>query len=411
MADAPRTFLFLVGDGMGDWPLDELGGKTVLEAARTPHMDRLASLGLTGLCRTVPDSMPPGSDVANMALMGFDPVVHHTGRGPIEAAAQGLELDQDDLVFRLNLVTVSEFSAHGAMRDYSAGHIDTAEATTLLDMIAGKLADQLGDEFTIFPGVQYRHLLVAKGAADGPLEDLFIHPPHDILDKSIKADVEAYAEHPELHALLAKAANLLAAPENTTKANALWPWGQGRPLTLPPFSKTYGVRGAVISAVDLVKGLGRAAGMDVLEVEGVTGLLDTNYEGKVQAALDFIDGGGEFVFLHVEAPDECGHGGNAAEKIEAIERFDARVVGPLMDALWERNAAFLVGCDHFTPVVERTHTKDPVPFALAWKDCETPSGVAGYSEVQAATTGLMIDPGFELLGWALAEAGLRSRKK
>ncbi|MFW5735561.1 MAG: cofactor-independent phosphoglycerate mutase, partial [Oceanidesulfovibrio sp.] len=331
--------------------------------------------------------------------------------GPIEAAAQGLELDDDDLVFRLNLVNVSEFSPQGVMRDYAAGHIDTAEATALLDTLSRRLTDLLDSRFEIHPGVQYRHLLVAKGSADGPLDDLFINPPHDILDKPISADVHAYSEHPELHALLAEAAGILASPDNNTKANALWPWGQGRPLVLPTFARTYGLRGAVISAVDLVKGLGRAAGMDVLEVRGVTGLLDTNYEGKVQAALDYIDDGGEFVFLHVEAPDECGHGGNAGEKIEAIERFDARVVGPLVDALWERNAAFLVGCDHFTPVSERTHTKDPVPFALAWKGCETPSGAEGYSEIQAAATALMIEPGFELLGWSLAQAGLRRSGK
>lgn len=411
MSDASRTFLFLVGDGMGDWPMDELGGKTALQAAHTPNMDRLAGLGLTGLCHTVPDTMPPGSDVANMALMGFDPIVHHTGRGPIEAAAQGLELDENDLVFRLNLVTVSEFSAKGTMRDYSSGHIKTEDATALLEKLSTELAELMGDDFEFFPGVQYRHLLVARDAADGPLSDLFTNPPHDILDQPIANDITEFEEYPELYAVLKKAAEILASPDNPTKANALWPWGQGRPLILPPFVQTYGMRGAVISAVDLVKGLGRAAGMRVMDIEGATGLLDTNYEGKVQAALDFIDGGGELVFLHVEAPDECGHGGVASEKVEAISRFDKRIVGPLMDALWERNAAFLLGCDHFTPIAERTHTKDPIPFVLAWKGCENPSGVAEYSEAAAGSTGLMIDPGFELIGWALAESGLREKMK
>lgn len=387
-------FLFLVGDGMGDWKIPELGHKTVLQAARTPAMDSIAARGLVGRCRTVPTHMPPGSDVANMSLLGFDPARYHTGRGPIEAAAQGLELDEKDLVWRCNLVTVSEYGAKGIMRDYSAGHIDTETATALITGLAGRLDDS---PFALLPGVQYRHLLVQRGGAGSLEERLDISPPHDILDQTIAPDLERYAQSPALSLFLKSAAQQLALPTNDTKANALWPWGQGRPLHLPEFLETNSMRGAVISAVDLVKGLGRAAGMEVLDIPGATGLLDTNYEGKVQAALDFLQRG-DFVFLHVEAPDECGHGGDPLEKKEAIERFDARVVAPLLETL--PDAAFLVACDHYTPCSERTHVPDPVPFALAWPEAKT-NGAATYDEDAAAKTGLLLERGFQLLTWAL----------
>lgn len=389
-----RKFLFLVGDGMGDWPLDELGGKTVLQAARTPAMDALARSGIVGRCRTVPQGMPPGSDVANMALMGFDPATMHTGRGPIEAAAQGIELGPDDLVWRCNLVDLTSLDADGTMLDYSAGHIDTREARLLiLDLV-----QEMGTEpFELVPGVQYRHLLIHWGGAASEEARLAISPPHDILDQPIRADVERYASCPLFWDFLLRAAHRLQRRENTTRARALWPWGQGRALHLPDFTETFGLRGGVISAVDLIKGLGRAAGMEVLDVAGATGLLDTDYEGKVQAALDFLQQG-DFVFVHVEAPDECGHGGNVKDKIEAIERFDARIVRPLVQALPE--AGVLLACDHFTPIVERTHVSDPVPFALCWPGC-TPNGAQAYDEANALATGLLLEPGHSLLPWCL----------
>lgn len=398
MSNSPTKLVFLIADGMGDRPVDVLGGKTPMEAAATPVMDKLAREGRVGLCRTVPEGMAPGSDVANMALLGFDPAVHHTGRGPIEAAALGLELGADDVVFRLNTVTVSEFSDAGLMRDYSAGHIATETSTKLIEKLANA---GLPEGYALFPGVQYRHLLVARGAADREEAKIAVRPPHDITDQGIAADMEQFRRVPALWAFLERAAALLAGADNPSKANAVWPWGQGRALHLPDFAATFGLRGAVVSAVDLVKGLGRAAGMAVLDVPGATGLLDTNYEGKVAAALEFLKDG-DFVFVHVEAPDECGHGGDAAAKTEAVSRFDARIVAPMVAALGG-TAAFLVACDHPTPIALRTHSSDPVPF-LFWKQGVTPSGVAAFSEREAATTGLSVAPGHELLATAAAWA-------
>lgn len=396
-----RKFLFLVADGMGGWP-GESGAHTAMEAASTPVMDKMAREGTAGLARTIPQGMPPGSDVANMALLGFDPAAHHTGRGPIEAAAQGLQLADDDLVWRCNLVSVTEYSERGTMLDYSSGHITSELSRPLIEAIDAACA-RCSDDFAPFrlhPGVQYRHLLVQRGGAGSPEAALTIRPPHDITGQPMAQDIEAFRSSPLLWSLTRCAARLLAGPGNATRANAIWPWGQGKALKLPGF----GMKGAVISAVDLVKGLGRAAGMDVIDVEGATGLLDTNYEGKVQAAIRYLEDGGEFVFVHLEGPDECGHGGDAAGKAEAISRFDARVAAPLARAF--PDAAFLVTCDHLTPVAKRTHVDDPVPFTL-WGRGVPANGAQAFSEAQAASTGLVIEPGHTLLPWALALAGLR----
>lgn len=399
-----KKIAFLIADGMGDWPIEALGGKTPLEAAHTPHMDALALEGSIGLCRTVPKGQPPGSDIANMALLGCDPALHHTGRGPIEAAAQGLDLAADDLVWRCNLVQVSEWSNAGVMLDYSAGHIDTVTATRLICL----LQERLGGHGPVFhSGVQYRHLLTQAGRADMDEARLPIRPPHDILDQSIAEDLERYRQVPALWAVVNEAAAILAAPGvNSSPANAIWPWGQGRPLHLPLFAERFGMRGAVISAVDLVKGLGRAMGMDVLDVPGATGWLDTNYAGKVQTALNFLDQG-DFVFVHVEAPDECGHQGSLENKVQAIEDFDAQVVGPMLAGLAGRDCAVLIACDHLTPLARRTHVDDPVPFLL-WPglvevgSVKTVTGIdMGFGETRAAATGLYLERGEELLPWVL----------
>lgn len=395
MADRPKL-LFLIADGMGDWPVPELGGRTPMEAAATPHMDALAHACLAGTIRTVPEGMAPGSDVANMALMGFDPAAHHTGRGPIEAAAQGLALDPDDLVWRLNLVNVTDPAEGGVMLDYSSGHISTEVSAPLVKALDEHLRSVPGcQNVRLYPGVQYRHLLVQKGAAGGPDANLYVRPPHDITDQPILDDVRAMAASPALRAVYEAGAAFLAGPDNAVDgkpsgANAVWPWGQGRPLLLPAFAEQFGLTGAVISAVDLVKGLGRASNMEVVDVPGATGLLDTNYQGKVDAALAFLKGGGDFVYLHVEAPDECGHGGDPLEKTEAIARFDARIVGPVVRALPE--AAVFIACDHFTPIAERTHTTDPVPFLLHAPGIAD-HALPAFSEANCVATGLCIEPG------------------
>lgn len=395
--------LYLIADGMGGWPLEELGGKTTMEAAVTPHMDELAKNGIVGRAQTVPLGMPPGSDVANMALLGFDPAEYHTGRGPIEAAAQGLELDPDDLVWRLNLVTVSNLTIDGFMRDYSSGHISSEVSRPVVEVLQEKLGD---DRYTFYPGIQYRHLLVQK---DGALDDdasLFINPPHDITDKPIKKDLRSFSKSPFLWDLLFESKEILDDRDvNMSLANSIWPWGQGRPLILPEFKEKFGMQGAVISAVDLIKGLGHASKMDVLEVEGATGLLDTNYEGKVEAALEYLKDN-DFVFVHLEGPDECGHGGDTADKVEAISRFDARVVAPLREALKDEEVAWIVTCDHFTPISERTHTMDPVPFIINGPGCEA-SGVETFSEKSSDTTGVKLENGYELLSFACEKLGIK----
>lgn len=392
-----KKLIFLIADGMGDWPVESLGGKTPLEAAHTPHMDALAREGSVGLCRTVPQGLPPGSDVANMALLGCDPNVFHTGRGPIEAVAQGLELTADDLIWRCNLVQVSQWADSGIMLDYSAGHIDTTTGTRLMRMLQERLG---GDGLNFYPGVQYRHLLTQAGRANEGEARLVMRPPHDILDQSIGEDLNRYRRIPALWAVVNEAAALLADPMlNQSKANAIWPWGQGRSLRLPLFTERFGLHGAVISAVDLIKGLGRAMGMTVLDVPGATAWLDTNYAGKVRAALDFLEHG-DFIFMHIAAPDECAHQGSLENKVRAIADFDAHVVGPMHNGLKDQDCAFLIACDHLTPLAIRTHVADPVPFLL-WPGIHGAASTFSFSENQATSTGLTLDRGEELLPWVL----------
>lgn len=385
-------YLFLIADGMGDWPLTELGDKTPLEAARTPRMDALAARARMGVCHTVPGGMAPGSDVANMSLLGFDPAAHHTGRGPIEAAAMGLDVGPDDLIWRFNLVTVDQ--QRGVMRDHSAGHIDGARAD---ELVRGMQAALGNETFTLHPGVSYRHILVQKGGGTTPAKRLHITPPHDILDRELAQDARVLASHEPLAQFIAGCNAYLAEHAADTAANAVWPWGQGGPLALPAFKDTFGLTGAVITAVDLIRGLGRAAGMKGINVEGATGLIDTNYEGKVSAALDFLHNGGNFVFVHLEGPDECGHSGDAAAKTEAIRRFDERVVGPLQDALEGQDACFVITCDHFTPICERTHTTDAVPYMIVAPGLTPTNPNADHFSERMAAHGEVIDPGHTFL--------------
>lgn len=396
-------YLVLVADGMGDWPLAELGFKTPLEVANTPNLDRLAKVGLTGLAKTIPAGFPPGSDVANMAILGYDPVKYHTGRGPIEAKASGVKTEPEDLIWRLNLVTVSEFSLQGKMLDYAAGHLDQQSALKLIDFLKTNLSDPFSI-FSIYPGVQYRHLLIEKEkkGTKRKSRELKIRPPHDILDKKIDADYEAFLSYPELFSFLEKAHELLKDNPIWPKANGLWPWGQGPSLSLPAFKEKFALEGAVISAVDLIKGLGRAAGLEVLEVKGATGLVDTNYQGKVAACLDFLTQG-DFVFLHLEGPDEAAHGGSLKDKILAIERFDSLVLEPLLKSLKE-DFALLILCDHLTPLVKRTHVDDPVPF-LIYSSWQKWSGPKVFSEKSVDKNRML--KGEELLGFFFREAKAR----
>ncbi|MFP4629227.1 MAG: 2,3-bisphosphoglycerate-independent phosphoglycerate mutase [Desulfohalobiaceae bacterium] len=394
-----QKLIFLIADGMGDYPLQDLEGKTPLQAAETPNLDYLAPISVQGLCQTIPAGSPPGSDIANMALLGFDPLQYHTGRGPIEASAQGLALDPQDLVFRLNLCTVSEFSAQGTMLDYCAGHIRTEEAEIILRTLHEELKPQA---LELICGLQYRHLLVQRNGLQAPEAELQINPPHDILNQSLKQDLQTYAQSQQLWDLLQESARLLARPWNQTRANALWPWGQGGVLQLPDFQEQFQLKGGAISAVDLIRGLARACGLQILDVPGATGLLDTNYQGKAQAASDFLQKGG-FVYLHLEGPDECSHAGNIEDKIEAIQRFDHQILGRLLPELEKQGVACLVACDHLTPISLRTHSSDPVPFLFYNPLKPARNGAEEFSEQTAEQTGLFIENGPGLLPWALAD--------
>lgn len=387
----------LVADGMGDWPLEELNNKTPMEVANTPNMDALAKIGIIGLAKTIPDHMDPGSDVANMSLLGFDPAKYHTGRGPIEAAALQVKLNDDDIIFRMNLVTVTEFSENGKMLDYSAGHISKEDGLNVVNLLKKHLDSS---DWHIVPGFQYRHLLIKRHGLTDSLKSIKIHPPHDILDQHILNDFLQYKKHKELFDLILEANKLIEKNFPKLKVNSIWPWGQGKKLALPDFYKTYGLKGAVISAVDLVKGLGYASNMSVMNIEGATGLVDTNYKGKAESAIEFLREN-DFVFVHLEGPDECAHGGDVQCKITAIERFDKLIVEPIAKFLRENKGICIICCDHLTPISKRTHVKDPVPVLI--NDFSKPKNndISIFNEKSAKESGIFFDKGHELLKWIL----------
>ncbi|MDD4162569.1 MAG: cofactor-independent phosphoglycerate mutase [Methanothrix sp.] len=364
----------LLGDGMADLPLAVLKGKTPLQAANKPNMDRLARQGRNGLAQTVPQGFPPGSDVANLSVMGYSPGKHYTGRAPLEAAAMGVELAPDDIAFRCNFVTIEG----GIMKDYSAGHITTEEGGELIKALQPVMPDR-----RLYTGVSYRNLLVLKAGAKAVCT-----PPHDISDQPV-AGYQPSGPDCELLTRLMEAARPVLASHPVNKkrisegkrpANAIWLWGQGPAPTMPSFGEKYGLKGAMISAVDLLKGIGRYAGLEVIDVAGATGNIDTNYEGKVEAALRALKHL-DFVYLHVEAPDEMGHEGEIDLKVKAIELFDERVVGPVIEGLEKSGQDWrvLLLPDHATPISIKTHSRDPVPFTIAGKGIE-PDGVRRFDE-------------------------------
>ncbi len=354
-------YILLVPDGAADQPMGDLDGKTPLEVARTPYLDDLAKNGLVGSVQVTPLDMYPGSDAANMALLGYDPKRYYTGRGPIEAAAMGLPMDAKDVAFRCSLISTDGVS----LLDYSAGHITTEEARPIIELANKKLGTRA---MTLFPGVSYRHILRWH---DGPTE-MLTHPPHENMGKPL-ADIYPTGEgESRLRSFIEDSINLLddlpfnknRRAEGKPTANTLWPWSPGRLPQLPSFLSRRGMTGAVISAVDVVRGLGRLTGLEVLDVPGATGYFDTNYEGKGRYALDALDRH-DFVWVHVEAPDEAGHAGSIDEKIRAIENFDKLVVGTMLDGLKKfDDFRLLCAPDHMTPVATRGHAVGPVPFLL-----------------------------------------------
>jgi 2,3-bisphosphoglycerate-independent phosphoglycerate mutase len=360
-------YIVIIGDGMADWPLKELGGRTPLQHASTPNMDKLASEGLQGMVRTIPEGMHPGSDVANLSILGYDPHKYYSGRAPLEAASIGVRLANGDVAFRCNLVTL-KFSldrTKAVMEDYSSGHITTEEARELIEEIGGRLGSET---IRFYPGVSYRHLMVwSKGSA--AVECV---PPHDILGKDISdylpvgqgEEVLRKLIRDSLDVLECHPVNIERAKSGKNAANSVWFWGQGKKPAIPTFGEKYGISGSLVSAVDLTKGLGIYAGFTILNVPGITGYLDTNYKGKAEAALASLKER-DFVYIHVESPDEAGHSGRCEDKIKAIEDFDRLVVGTVMDgAAPFGEYRILLLPDHPTPVELRTHTGDPVPFVI-----------------------------------------------
>ncbi len=396
--------LIVVGDGMADEPVEALGGRTPMEASRTPYMDDLAARGTMGLVQTVPEGFPPGSDVANLSLMGYAPVEYYTGRAPLEAASMGIAMDPDDVAFRCNLVSLRERGRDRVMEDYSGGGIATERAAGLIERLNERLANQ---EYRFHAGVSYRHLFLWKGARQR-VEGLETTPPHDITGRTISGYLPRGPGSEELIDLMEQARGLLEPLSGSDcKANAIWLWGQGRAPRMPTLTERFGIRGVTVSAVDLIKGLGKCAGLEAVDVPGATGELETNYQGKVFAVLKALERC-DFAFLHVEAPDEAGHRGDPLEKVEAIERFDEQVVGPLLKGLERRGEPFRLALlpDHPTPVRIRTHTADPVPFVLfpgppEWDPFSSPktgpSRPSSFTERDARRTGIRIEEGSRLI--------------
>ncbi len=388
-------YVILVGDGMGDYPVPELGGKTPLQAAQTPHLDELARRGELGCALTIPPGKEPGSDIANLAIMGYDPVRYHTGRAPLEAAALGVDLGPEEVAFRCNLVTLGHQGHDLLMEDYAAGHITSEEAKEVITALEAALGRD-GRHF--YPGVSYRHLLVwAQGDAAWRT-----YPPHDWTGKEVGHLMTPAAQ--PLWDLIRASWPVLADLEVNRRrvaagkrpATSIWLWGQGRPPQMPTLNERFGLSGAVISAVDLIRGIGKYAGLESILVPGATGFLDTNYAGKVAAALKALKQM-DLVFVHVEAPDEAGHSGELKLKLQAIEDFDAKVVGPMVEGLAKLgDFRLLVLCDHLTPLALRTHTDEPVPFILY--DSRVPRNTPRpYSEAAAQATGLRLEQGADLL--------------
>ncbi len=405
-----KTIVFL-GDGMADEPFAPLDGHTPLELANHPHMDYMASHGVFGLTRTVPLGMPPGSDTANLSVFGYDPKIYYSGRSPLEAASMGIPLELSDVTYRCNLVTLSEAAAleDAVMVDYSSGEITSAESAELIAFLRPRLEAE-GRE--LYAGISYRHCLVLRNAADGT--DLT--PPHDITGRPIRGFLPKGGNGELLLSLIRRSYELLRDhPVNRKRierglnpASSVWFWGEGRKPALTPFREKFGVeRGAVISAVDLVQGIGVCAGLDVIRVPNITGNYHTDFAAKGRAAVEAFRNGYEFVYIHVEAPDECGHHGEMKEKIWSIEQIDEKIMGPVLDYLRASGEpwAALVMPDHPTPLAKLTHTGDPVPFALLRSDDERP-GARRFTESAAAEAGLFLDPACRIMERLVAERPL-----
>ncbi len=395
-------YLVVLCDGMADYPVDELDGKTPLEYADTPNMDKLARTATVGLIKTVADGLKPGSDVANLSVLGYDPADCYTGRSPLEAGSIGIDMKDTDVSFRCNLVTLSDEPEYEdkTILDYCADDISTEEAAVLVKFLADNLNNE---EFTFYNGVSYRHCLIWD---KGTLDVGTLTPPHDITGKPIKEYVPAHPNAQKLYSLMKRSYDLLKDhPVNKNRverglrpANSIWLWGEGVRANLVNFKEKFGVKASMISAVDLLKGIGKFSGMNVVEVPGATGYIDTNFDGKAQAAVNEFKNGQDFVYIHVEAPDECGHRAEVQNKPKSISIIDKQILGPVTEYLRSTGEAFrvLVTPDHATPLSLRTHTNDPIPFFI-YDSEKDDKGVETFNEKTAKETGLFIETGHTLM--------------
>lgn len=391
-------YIVILGDGMADEPIDALGGKSPLACAETPVMDELASKGEMGMVQNVPAGMAPGSDVANLSVLGYDPAVCYSGRSPLEALSVGVAMEPTDIVLRCNIVTLTEEEPYAkkTILDHSSGEISTADADILMDAIREAFNS---DEFQYYTGTSYRHITIWKNGTMPQLE-----PPHDHLTQVIGPYLP---KEPKLRAMMEKSfdilnthpLNLERAAKGKNKANSLWFWGAGTKPSLQNFTEKTGLKGAMVSAVDLLKGIAVGAGMKVYQVPGATGSIDTNFEGKAQAAIDALTKDGcDFVYVHVEAPDEMGHQGLLKEKIQSIEYLDRRLIAPVKKAMEDAGEDFrmLVLPDHPTPIRLRTHTGDPVPYVL-YDSTRQRKSIRKYTEAEAEATGNYEPNGYRLI--------------
>ncbi|MBE6843956.1 MAG: cofactor-independent phosphoglycerate mutase [Ruminococcus sp.] len=394
-------YLVVLCDGMADYPVEALGGKTPLEAANTPNMDKFAKDGYVGLVKTVSDDMKPGSDVANLSVLGYDPHKYYTGRSPLEAGSIGIDMKNTDVSLRCNLVTLTDEAAYEdkTIVDYCAGDISTEDAKVLVDYLAQNLDNE---EFKLYSGVSYRHCLIWN---NGTLEVGTLTPPHDITGKPIKEYIPAHPNAAKLYELMKKSYDLLKDhPLNKERvakglrpANSMWLWGEGVKAQLDPFKEKYGLKASMISAVDLLKGIGKFSDMNVVNVEGATGYIDTNFAGKAKAAIEEFKNGQDFVYIHVEAPDECGHRNEVENKKKSIEIIDEVILGPVTDELRKMgDFKVLVTPDHATPLALMTHTNDPIPFII-YDSTKKIDGPSTFNENTAKETGNFIEIGYTIM--------------
>lgn len=396
-------YIVILGDGMSDYPLAELGGKTPLEVASKPTIDYMCKRGTVGLVNNVPPTLSPGSDVANLSAMGYDPLKYYSGRSPLEAVSIGVDMKDTDVVFRCNIVNVTEEQDNyedKIITDHSSDEITTEEAKVLIEEIEKKMGS---DMFKFYAGVSYRHALVWD---KGPM-DFTLTPPHDILERRIGEYMPKGEGSSYIYEMMKKSYDILnnhpinidRAKRGLKKANSIWIWGEGKKPQLSDFKEKFGLKGSVISAVDLIKGIAICAGMESIDVEGATGNVHTNFDGKAKAAVDALLGGSDYIYVHMEAPDECGHRHEIENKVKSIELIDSKVVSYIKSQLESRGIDYrmLILPDHPTPLALRTHTRDAVPYIIYDSTDESDSGIDCYTEANAAKSGIVIDEGYKLM--------------